>query len=308
MPTLAFAANKSPLQARIAITLDLEMSRNFPRWEDTGWDYEKGNLNAETKRYAVEAASRVKERGGRVHCFVVGRALEQEDVQWLKDLHAQGHRIGNHTYDHVNVLARKPEDTQFRFLRSPWLVKGRNAEQVICENIQLCSEAMKTRLGFEPDGFRTPGGFRDGLVDREDIQAMLQKLGFRWVSSKYPRHLAGQPGKPASEAIFDSIVKAQSEAQPFKYSGGLVEIPMSPISDIGAFRAGRWPLDNFLQAIHRAVTWAIERGAVFDLLCHPSVMYPSDPDFRTIDLICDLVQQAGERARLVTLDELATEL
>ena len=37
-------------KALIAITLDLEMSRNFPRWEDTHWDYEKGNLNDETKR------------------------------------------------------------------------------------------------------------------------------------------------------------------------------------------------------------------------------------------------------------------
>lgn len=43
-------------KALIAITLDLEMSRNFPKWETTHWDYEKGNLNDETKRYAVEAA------------------------------------------------------------------------------------------------------------------------------------------------------------------------------------------------------------------------------------------------------------
>jgi hypothetical protein len=35
-------------KALIAITLDLEMSRNFPTREDTHWDYEKGNLKAET--------------------------------------------------------------------------------------------------------------------------------------------------------------------------------------------------------------------------------------------------------------------
>src|SRR6266704_3417258 len=50
-------------QALVAITLDLEMSRNFPKWGDTHWDYEKGNLNAETKAYAVEAARRVKAHG-----------------------------------------------------------------------------------------------------------------------------------------------------------------------------------------------------------------------------------------------------
>src|SRR6202007_962849 len=54
-----------PERALIAFTLDLEMSRNFPTWETTHWDYEKGNLNAETKAYDVEAARRVQERGGR---------------------------------------------------------------------------------------------------------------------------------------------------------------------------------------------------------------------------------------------------
>jgi hypothetical protein len=51
----------------VAVTLDLEMSRNFPKWEDTHWDYEKGNLNDETKKYTVEACRRVKAAGGVLH-------------------------------------------------------------------------------------------------------------------------------------------------------------------------------------------------------------------------------------------------
>ena len=54
------------------------MARNFPRWEDTHWDYEKGNLNEDAKRYAVQAGRRVKEQGGVIHYFLVGQALEQE--------------------------------------------------------------------------------------------------------------------------------------------------------------------------------------------------------------------------------------
>src|ERR1051326_8770407 len=73
-------------KALIAISLDLEMARNFPNWDDTHWDYEKGNLNAETKRYAGEAARRVKAHGGVVHFFLVCRALEQENVDWLKEI------------------------------------------------------------------------------------------------------------------------------------------------------------------------------------------------------------------------------
>src|SRR5438552_10606560 len=73
-------------KALVAITLDLEMARNFPHWEDTHWDYEKGNLNQETRAYAVEAARRVKARGGGVNFFLVCRALEQEDIGWLQEI------------------------------------------------------------------------------------------------------------------------------------------------------------------------------------------------------------------------------
>src|SRR5881227_2673361 len=83
----------SSRQAQIAITLDLEMSRNFPTWDQTHWDYEKGNLNTETKKYAVEACKRVKAKGGVLHCFAVGRVLEQENVDWLKEIVQAGHPV-----------------------------------------------------------------------------------------------------------------------------------------------------------------------------------------------------------------------
>src|SRR5215471_17111798 len=154
-------------KALVAITLDLEMSRNFPKWEDTHWDYEKGNLNEETKKYTVEACRRVKAAGGVLHCFAVGRVFEQENVAWLKEIAQAGHPIGNHTYDHVNVLATKPEDIQFRFKRSPWLIDGRMPSEVIRENVRLTTAALKTRVGVDAAGFRTPGGFADGLAGRE---------------------------------------------------------------------------------------------------------------------------------------------
>src|SRR2546423_11409973 len=80
------SAQPGSKKAQVAISLDLEMARNFPGWEDMHWDYEKGNLNAEAKAYAVEAARRVKAKGGRVHFFLVCRALEQEDVGWLQGI------------------------------------------------------------------------------------------------------------------------------------------------------------------------------------------------------------------------------
>jgi peptidoglycan/xylan/chitin deacetylase (PgdA/CDA1 family) len=292
-------------KALIAITLDLEMSRNFPTWDQTHWDYEKGNLNEETKKYTVAACRRVKAHGGVLNCFVVGRVFEQENVDWLKGIVESGHPIGNHTYDHVNVLAAKPEDIQFRFRRAPWLIEGRSPPEVIRENIRLTTLACKRRLGIEPVGFRTPGGFAKGLADRPDVRQWLRELGFTWVSSKYPSHEVGEPMKEPSAAVLENIVEAQQAAQPFVYSDDIVEIPMSPISDIGAFRNGRWQLTHFLKAIRLAVEWAIEHRAVFDFLGHPSCLYVTDPEFRTVDLICEMVKQAGDRAALVDLDTIA---
>src|SRR5215204_4633968 len=104
----ARAADPPPRdRALIAITLDLEMSRHYPAWDQTHWDYEKGNLDRDTKRYALEAARRVRARGGRIHFFALGRTLEQDDVEWLRELNSEGHPVGNHTYDHVNVKATR---------------------------------------------------------------------------------------------------------------------------------------------------------------------------------------------------------
>ena len=293
-------------KAQIAISLDLEMARNFPNWEDTHWDYEKGNLSASAKKYAVEAARRVKAAGGVIHFFLVGAALEQEDIGWLKEIAAMGHSIGNHTYDHVYLLAQKPEDIQFKFKRAPWLIEGKKVSDVIRENIRLTNVALKSRLGIEAVGFRTPGGFAEGLTGREDLQRMLLDLGFKWVSGKYPAHPnSNPPGTDPTAEIFDDITKAQAAAQPFVYPTGLIEIPMAPISDVGAFRNGRWKLKDFLKATKMNVEWAIEKRAVFDFLSHPAVLSAKDPEFRTIDLICDIVKRAGDRAQIVNLDTIA---
>ena len=292
-------------KALIAITLDLEMSRNFPKWEDTHWDYEKGNLDDAAKKYTLGVCRRVKEAGAVTHLFAVGRVFEQTDVGWLKDLARDGHPIGNHTYDHVNVLAKKPEDIQFRFRRSPWLIEGRTPEQVIVENIRLTTVALKTRIGVDPVGFRTPGGFADGLAARPDVRKWLIDLGFTWVSSKYPAHPMTEPGKEPPEEMLKAIVAAQEKAQPFRYPDGLVEVPMSPVSDIGAFRNGRWNLDWFLTAIRRAVEWSIEKRAVFDFLAHPSCLGVLDPEFKTVEMILDLVKRADGKAVIVGLEAIA---
>ncbi|MGD9855089.1 MAG: polysaccharide deacetylase family protein [Planctomycetaceae bacterium] len=301
----ARGADDADRKVQIAITLDLEMSRHYPRRGMMEWDYQKGNLDEPTKRYAVEAARIVQERGGVIHFFCVGRVLEQPDVDWLKEIAAAGHPIGNHTYDHVYVLAKTPEEIQFRFQRAPWLIEGQAIDDVIRENIRTTSWALKERTGITDNGFRTPGGFADGLAGREDVQQMLLDLGYTWVSSKYPRHEAGEPMQEPPADVYADIVRSQAEAQPFVYPTGLVEVPMSPISDVNAFRTNYWKLGYFLKAVRLGVEWAIENHGVFDFLAHPSCLVVEDPHFETIKLICDLVQQSNGRAQIAGLDKIA---
>ena len=108
-----------------------------------------------------------------------------------------------------------------------------------------------------------------------------------------------------SKEMLQGMVATLPKAQPFAYPDGLIEIPMSPPSDIAAFRTGRWKLEWFLEAIRCGVEWAIEKRAVFDFLGHPSCLYVVDPEFKTIELICELVKKAGERAAIVDLNSIA---
>jgi hypothetical protein len=296
-------------KARIVISLDLEMSREFPTRDQMHWDYEKGNLDEPTKRYAVEAARLVKASGGLVHFFALGRTMEQPDVSWLKEIMNEGHAIGNHSYDHIYLLAKTVDELQFRFKRAPWLLEGRSVAQEIERNILIAEKAFKSRLNLpRPDGFRTPGGFQTGLDGREDLQKMLIGMGYRYVSSVYPAHANTKPGVRPDEAVFQSIVESQVKAQPFKYRSGLIEITMSPISDIGAFRNGRWPLEDFMEAVRRGIEAVIETGGVYDFLAHPSCLVVSDPEMKTLKMIMKIVEENRSKAEIVTLGNVANSI
>ncbi len=292
-------------KAQIAITYDLEMSRHYPKRGQTEWDYQKGNLDTATKQYSLEAGEIAAQRGVRIHFFAVGRVLEQADVEWLKTLSKQGHAIGNNTYDHINVLAATAEQTQFRFQRAPWLVEGKSVHDVIRENIKMTHVALRRRVGIKQNGFRTPGGFYDAMNEREDLQKLMLDLGFEWISSKYPRHKSERTEAGVSAEVYGDIVRAQQYAQPYRYPSGLIEIPMSPISDVTAFRSRLWKLPEFLRAIELAIDWTIKEKAVFDFLCHPSCLVVEDPKHEALNLMCDLVEASSGRAEIVSLDKIA---
>jgi peptidoglycan/xylan/chitin deacetylase (PgdA/CDA1 family) len=294
----------SARQALIAVTMDLEMSRHYPEWGTTRWDYEKGNLDEPTQQYALQTCRRVKAAGGVVHAFLLGRTLEHENVDWLREIVGEGHRLGNHSYDHVKINARTPQTVQFRFRLAPWLIRGRSPREVIEENIRMTAEAANDRLGVRLVGFRTPYGFSKGLAGRTDVQEMLVGLGFDWVSSMYVQPQDLKRANP-SDADFAAITRSVEKSQPFVYPSGLVEVPVAPITDVNAFRTRQWKLDHYLQSLRRSLQWAIDHRAAFDYMFHPSLMCVEDPRLCAVDLVCEMVQDAGGKASIVGLDAIA---
>ena len=144
-----------------------------------------------------------------------------------------------------------------------------------------------------------------GLERRIEVPQRLIDQGYRGISSLYPAHSAAVPDEASWHDVRADIVAKQQASQPFVYPSGLVEIPMSPVSGITAFRAHQWKPDQFLEAIRAAVSWTIEHRAVFDFLAHPSCLDVTDPEFSTIDLICDLVQKSPDKAEFADLDRIA---
>ncbi len=108
------------------------------------------------------------------------------------------------------------------------------------------------------------------------------------------------------EDAFYKVVEMQSQSQPFRYPTGLIEVPMSPVSDVMAMRIARWSKKSWLAALRKAITWTIDNGAVIDLLAHPSVLVVMDPKFEALEMVCDMVEEAGNDARLVDLEALAS--
>jgi hypothetical protein len=80
---------------------------------------------------------------------------------------------------------------------------------------------------------------------------------------------------------------------------------MIPNIDVGAFRNGRWQLREFMEAVRQSVELVIERRQTFDFLAHPSVLGVADPEFKTMDMICDLVEKSAGAAEIVSLDVMA---
>jgi hypothetical protein len=172
-------------------------------------------------------------------------------------------RLGNHTYDHVK---REGDENQrdisvFDSAGAPLADPGQDTPgRSSPKNIRLGDEALRQRLGIIPGWVSAlPADSRMGSRDRPDLQAMLLRMGLPLGSAaKYPAHPLGQAW-PSSRPGHDRSDRKGSRAgsailpTPRDWS----RFPMSPVSDVTAFRVGKWRLESFSRGRFQA---AVTRG------------------------------------------------
>ena len=99
---------------------------------------------------------------------------------------------------------------------------------------------------------------------------MLQRHGFNWISATSRKTTPGIVGQHPDRKSGNPSRRSCRTRNHSVRGNGLLDIPMSPVSDIQAFRNGRWKLDDFIAILERVLDWTIERGQTFDFLAHPS--------------------------------------
>ncbi len=287
----------------LSLTYDVEMCTNFPYWTSV-WDHRKGAIDADSKQYILKLNAVAEKYGVKLHYFIVGSALEDPDLDYLKATVDAGHALGNHTYTHVNVRAQDIPQLQVTYAAAPWRAHGRSALTCIRDELRQTSHAMRETLGVVPVGFRTPGGFVNGLHDVPAVQDLLQAEGFGYVSSHYRLPIDPTRKRPPRERLEAAMRESIDTLQPYRYANGLPEIPPTGITDIWGFRyldLDRW---DFIDVLKHGIDHAHDNGQVLTMTFHPPCLAARDPHCDVLETVLSYALQKPGGCWFATNDEI----
>ena len=122
----------------LSLTFDVEMCTNFPYWTSQ-WNHRKGAIDEDSKLYMGKMLDVADKYGVKLQFFLVGSALEDPNIDYLKRMAAEGHAVDNHTYHHVNVKAKDIPRLQPVYANAPWRAAGLNALECIRREVRQTS-------------------------------------------------------------------------------------------------------------------------------------------------------------------------
>ncbi len=286
----------------LSLTFDVEMCTNFPYWTSV-WDHRKGAIDADCKHYIQKLNAVAAKYGVKLHYFLVGSALEDPDLDYLRAGVEAGHAFGNHTYTHVNVRAQDIPQLQVTYKAAPWRALGRSALTCIRDELRQTSSAMRKALGVDPVGFRTPGGFVDGLHAVPDVQDLLRDEGFGYASSHFRFPVDPTQKRPPRERLEAAMRESLDTLQPYRYPNGLPELPPTGITDIWGFRylnLDRW---EFINLLKHGIDHAHENGQVLTMTFHPPVLAARDPHCDVLETVLPYALEKSGGCWVATNDE-----
>ena len=286
----------------LSLTFDVEMCTNFPYWTSV-WDHRKGAIDADCKLYIQKLNAVAAKYGVKLHYFLVGSALEDPDLDYLKAGVEAGHAFGNHTYSHVNVRAKDIPRLQVTYAAAPWRAQGRSALTCIRDELRQTSSAMREVLGVDPVGFRTPGGFVDGLHAVPEVQDLLQDEGFGYASSHFRFPVDPTRKRPPAAQLESAMRESLDLLQPYRYPNGLPELPPTGITDIWGFRyldLDRW---EFINLLKHGIDHAHTNGQVFTMTFHPPVLATRDPHCDVLETVLPYALEKSGGCWMATNDE-----
>ena len=288
------------VRCAVALSYDLEMCAGY-----SPVFINHGRIMPPVRDYTLDLCATAEEFGARLQFFYVGNGLEDQDIEYLREILRRGHTIDNHTYDHVALTM-----TDTDLLR---------------QELDLTNRRLKERLGVESTVLRGPGGYPGGLNWLPANQAAVLDNGFRWVSG----HMDSTMGNHGT--AHDAA--AASRLQAYRYPSGLIELPIQGwmdrmffdfhrCHDSEAFDTWRqaeghqpvpdgwtcpWTdsaaLDDWIDYNLAALDHAYEHGLLWVPVWHPYTHYLHDPENRALPALLAHARSKPEPVLVCTVRE-----
>ena len=264
----------------VALGWDCEMIGAYADTNPTGTTH--GYLDDRVWQAMLDLAAVAEQANMRLQFFILGQTLEQP-AGILRDLAARGHALDQHTYSHLSLLSDDPGGVR----------------QQIAETNRLFVEA----LGFAPQGLRGPGGYREGLHGREDVQQMLLEAGLSFVSCHYATK---SPGGKYDVVADKNAYMMLKHMQPRRYESGLLEVPIHGYSDRHWFDNQGRDLRGWIKHLQDCLDFAYDMGGLlYAPALHPDTHSRHDPGMATLPALIEHARKKHEPVRFVTYREAA---
>ena len=243
-------------------------------WLYDDWDGAHGHLNDDIRDYISRLASTAESYDAKIQFFVQGNTFEiPEDTAVFRDISERGHAVDSHMYYH-HALTGTP-------------VKEIRAQ------LTMTKKTIETKCKTENIGLRGPGGYRNALHGKEDVQKAILDVGIRWVST--------QCQSPRGDSDKDqNWVDMVPKLQPFYYKSGLLEIPFCGHQDRSYFDVDMGgsprPVDEWIAYLKACVDIAYERNLFLSLTVHPSTSFKHDRKARYVK---ELMEYCRKRPKIL---------